>query len=180
MTTDTAPPTPDTDPAIPDGAAAKPSGSAQTYHVFIKATAQAVWNAITRPEYSAQYLFGALVETTAQIGSPFLYHAPDRSRLWGEDTVLDAVPPHRLVTTYRGLYNPELAAEPASRVTWLIEPGEDGVTLLTVHHDQLDAAPKTAARVAATGWMRVLSGLKTVVETGHGMNDTTPAPVTEA
>jgi uncharacterized protein YndB with AHSA1/START domain len=122
--------------------------------------------------------FGALVETTAQIGSPFLYHSPDRSQLWGDDVVLDADAPHRLVVTYRGLYDPGLAAEPPSRVTWLIEPGEDGVTLLTVLHDQLDAAPKTAARVAGTGWMRVLSGLKTVLETGDSMNDASanPAP----
>ncbi|HET9138240.1 SRPBCC domain-containing protein [Actinophytocola sp.] len=150
------------------------SGSAQTYHVFIRAGAQAVWDGITRPEHSAGYLFGALVDTTGQIGSPFRYHAPDRSRLWGDDTVLDADPPHRLVISYRGLYDPDLAAEPASRVSWLIEPGADGVTLLTVVHDQLDTAPRTAARVAGTGWMRVLSGLKTVLETGAGMTDAHP------
>jgi uncharacterized protein YndB with AHSA1/START domain len=154
------------------------TGSTQTHHMFIRASAQTVWDGITRPEHSARYLFGALVETTAQIGSPFRYHAPDRAQLWGDDTVLDADPPHRLVVTYRGLYHPDLAAEPSSRVTWLIEPGQDGVTLLTVVHDHLDAAPKTAARVAATGWMRVLSGLKTVLETGEGMTDpdATPAP----
>lgn len=149
--------------------------STQTYHLFIQATAQAVWDAITRPEHTARYLFGAQVETTAEIGSPFRYHAPDRSRLWGDDTVLDAEPPHRLVVTYRALYDSELAAEPPSRVTWLIEPDGDRLTLLTVHHDQLAAAPRTAARVAATGWMRVLSGLKTVLETGHSMN---PVPAT--
>ncbi|HEY0807836.1 MAG TPA: SRPBCC domain-containing protein [Pseudonocardiaceae bacterium] len=165
-----------TQPAVPA------TGSAQTYHLFIHASARAVWDGITRPEHSARYLFGALVETTAQIGSPFRYHSPDRSRLWGDDVVLDADPPHRLVVTYRGLYNPELAAEPPSRVTWLIEPGADGVTLLTVLHDQLDAAPKTAARVAGTGWMRVLSGLKTVLETGEGTNDPggPPAPAATA
>jgi uncharacterized protein YndB with AHSA1/START domain len=145
--------------------------TAQIYHVFIRAGAQDVWDGITRPEHSARYLFGALVETTAEIGSPFLYHAPDRSELWGDDTVLDAQPPHRLVVTYRGLYDDDLAAEPPSRVTWQIQPGEDGVTLLTVRHDQLEDAPKTAARVAGTGWMRVLSGLKTVLETGHGLTE---------
>lgn len=147
------------------------TGSTQTYHLFFRADAQAVWDGITRPELSAGYLFGALVDTTGQIGSPFRYHAPDRSQLWGDDTVLDADPPHRLVISYRGLYDPELAAEPPSRVSWLIKPGEDGVTLLTVVHDRLEDSPKTAARVAGTGWMRVLSGLKTVLETGAGMTD---------
>jgi uncharacterized protein YndB with AHSA1/START domain len=153
------------------------TGSAQTYHLYIRASAQAVWDGITRPEHSARYLFGALVETTAEVGSPFRYHAPDRAQLWGDDTVLEADPPHRLVVSYRGLYNPELAAEPPSRVSWLIEPGEDGVTLLTVVHDELDAAPKTAARVTGTGWMRVLSGLKTVLETGRGMNAVTASRI---
>jgi uncharacterized protein YndB with AHSA1/START domain len=153
---------------------------AQTYHVFVRADAEAVWDAITRPEYTTKYLFGAHVETTAEIGSPFRYHSPDRTWLMGDDVVLDADPPHRLVITYRGLYHPELAAEPASRVTWSIEPGEDGVTLLTVHHDQLEAAPKTAARVSGPGWMRVLSGLKTVLETGDGMTPVPAATATEA
>ena len=58
-----------------------------------------------------------------------------------------------------------MAEEPASRVTWEIEE-QDGVSMLTVVHDQLEGAPKTAAGVAG-GWMRVLSGLKTLLETGE-------------
>lgn len=142
----------------------------QTYHLFIRATPTRIWDALTRPELSAGYLFGALVETTAEIGAPFRYHSPDRTTLWGDDTVLDADPPHRLVVTYRGLYDPDLAAEPASRVTWRIEPDQDGVCLLTVVHDQLEHAPRTAERVAGTGWMRVLSGLKTLLETSKPLN----------
>jgi uncharacterized protein YndB with AHSA1/START domain len=142
----------------------------QTYHLFISATPQQLWDAITKPEYSAGYLFGALVETTAQTGAPFRYHSPDRATLWGDDTVLDADPPRRLVVSYRGLYHPDLASEPESRVTWQIEPHPEGPTLLTVVHDQLEHAPRTAERVAGTGWMRVLSGLKTLLETGQPLN----------
>jgi uncharacterized protein YndB with AHSA1/START domain len=146
------------------------AATTQTYHLFIRATPDQIWEAITTPEYSARYLFGARVETTAQTGTPFRYHSPDRTTLWGDDIVLDADPPRRLVISYRGLYNPELAAEPASRVTWQIDPDQPGATLLTVVHDQLDDAPKTAARVAGPGWMLVLSGLKTVLETGESLN----------
>jgi uncharacterized protein YndB with AHSA1/START domain len=142
----------------------------QTYHVYIRATAQRIWDAITKPEHSAAYLSGALVETTAEKGAPFRYHSPDRTTLWGDETVLDTDPPHRLVVSYRGLYNPDLATEPASRVTWWIQPEQNGVTLLTVVHDRLEDAPRTAERVAGTGWMRVLSGLKTVVETGEALD----------
>ena len=144
--------------------------TSQTYHVFIRADAQRIWTALTAPELSAGYLFGALVDTTAEPGSPFRYRAPDGNTLWGDDIVLDAAPPHRLVVTYRGLYHPELAAEPPSRVTWQIDPDSNSVSLLTVIHDNLDHAPKTAARVAGPGWMRVLSGLKTLLETGQPLN----------
>ena len=55
-------------------------------------------------------------------------------------------------------------------MTWEIEPDEDGVSLLTVIHDQLEGAPKTAASVAGPGWMRVISGLKTLLETGEPLS----------
>jgi hypothetical protein len=61
----------------------------------------------------------------------------------------------------------ELAAENPSRVSWEIEPPASGYSLLTATHDQLDGAPKTAANVSGTGSMIVLSGLKTLLETGE-------------
>lgn len=60
----------------------------------------------------------------------------------------------------------DLAREPYSRVTWEIEPAGDGVSKLTVIHDELEASPKTAENVGG-GWSFVLSGLKTLVETGE-------------
>ena len=79
--------------------------------------------------------------------------------------VIEADPPRKLVTTWRAVYDPETAAEPHSRVTWEIEPAGEHVTKLTVIHDELEAAPKTAANVAG-GWSYILSGLKTLLETG--------------
>ena len=62
--------------------------------------------------------------------------------------MLEFDPPRRLVHGWRSLYNPELAAEEPSRVTWEIEPQDGGYcTLLTVVHDQLEGAPKTAESV---------------------------------
>jgi uncharacterized protein YndB with AHSA1/START domain len=142
----------------------------QTYHLYIRATPQQIWDAITKAEHSAAYLFGAHVETTGETGTPFRYHSPDRTTLWGDDTILEAYPPHRLVISYRGLYHPDLATEPPSRVTWQTDADHNGVSLLTVVHDHLEHAPKTAERVAGAGWMRVLSGLKTLLETGEALN----------
>jgi len=141
----------------------------QVYRIFIRAEAQAIWDAITRPEFTARYFYGSRVETTGDVGTPFRYHSPDGEALWGDETVLEADPPHRLVVGWRSLWDPELAAEPASRVAWEIEPQDGGYCLLTVVHDRLADSPRTASSVGGTGWMLVLSGLKTVVETGSGL-----------
>jgi hypothetical protein len=71
------------------------------------------------------------------------------------------------VHEWRSRWNDELAAEEPSRVSWDIEPQENGLALLTVTHDRLEGAPKTAASVSGAGWMMVLSGLKTLLETGE-------------
>ena len=76
--------------------------------------------------------------------------------------------PRRLVQTWRFLYDPELAAEGFTRVTWEIEEGEGHVSKLTATHE-LDGAPKTAEHVAG-GWSFVLSGLKTLLETGKPLS----------
>jgi len=86
--------------------------------------------------------------------------------LWGDSAILEEHPPRRLVHEWQGLYDPDLAAEEPSRVTWEIEPQDGGVTKLTLVHDQLEGAPRTAESVAG-GWMFVLSGLKTLLETGQ-------------
>jgi uncharacterized protein YndB with AHSA1/START domain len=137
--------------------------AAQVYRVFIKASPEEIWEAITTPEFTEKYFYGVRIDTTEQRR---VTHAPG-SDMSGEDPVLEWDPPRRLVHGWRSKWNPELSVEEPSRVTWEIEPGAGGVCLLTVVHDQLEGAPKTAASVAGPGWMRVLSGLKTLLETGE-------------
>jgi len=81
--------------------------------------------------------------------------------------VLEWDPPRKLVHGWHSKWNDELSAEEPSRVSWELEAQDDGTTLLTVVHDQLEGAPKTAASVSGPGWTRVLSGLKTLLETGE-------------
>lgn len=138
----------------------------QVFQVYIRATPEQVWDAITKPEFTARYFFGSRVETTGESGSPIRHFAPDGTTLWGDDMILESDRPRRLVHGWRALYDPELAAEPPSRVTWEIESQGDGLTKLTVVHDELEGSPKTAANVAG-GWMFVISGLKTLLETGE-------------
>ncbi len=139
----------------------------QVYHVFIKATPKRIWDAITKPELVARYFHGAQMESELRVGGRWVAHSPDRSQLWNDGHVLEYDPPRRFAHSWQSLYDPEVADEPASRVTWEIEPQPDrGVCKLTVIHDQLGGAPKTAAGVEGPGWMFVLSGLKTLLETG--------------
>lgn len=134
----------------------------QVYQVFIRSSPEQIWEAITTPELTARYFHGARIEVSAD---RYASHGPDGS-VWGEAAVTEFDPPHRLVHGWRSMYNPELAGESESRVTWEIDPQESGFCRLTVTHDQLEGAPKTAASVAGEGWMFVLSGLKTLLETG--------------
>ena len=138
--------------------------STQVHRIFIKAAPEAIWEAITKPEFTRRYFFGSSIDTTTQPGSPCVYRSTDAPLVDGE--VLESDPNHRFVITWRSLYPPPSVDEPASRVTWLIEPQEGGHCCLTVIHDRLDSSPNTAKNVGAA-WMFVLSGLKTVVETGE-------------
>ena len=138
----------------------------QVYSVFIRAMPDQVWDAITKPEFTARYFYGSVIDSTFEPGSPYLGWSSDRTQQYVDGEVLESDPPRLLRHTWRALYEEETAAEQPSRVTWEIEPQDGGVTKLTVVHDQLEASPKTALNVAG-GWMYILSGLKTLLETGE-------------
>ena len=135
----------------------------QVYSVFIRATPEQIWEAITTPEFTARYFHGARISVTPDHYSSL---APDGS-VWGDSQTFEFDPPRRLVHGWRSLYDAEMAEEEESRVTWEIDPQDGGVCKLTVVHDRLEGAPKTAASVFGEGWMYVLSGLKTLLETGE-------------
>ena len=135
----------------------------QVYQLFIKATPEQIWEGITNPEFTARYFHQARLHITPE---RYLSQGPDGDT-WGDGPVFEYDPPRRLVHEWRSLYDPDLAAEAPSRVSWDIEVQDDGTCLLTVTHDRLEGAPKTAASVSGPGWMGVLSGLKTLLETGE-------------
>jgi uncharacterized protein YndB with AHSA1/START domain len=141
--------------------------ASQLYQLFIKATPERIWEAITAPEFTTKYFHGSYVDSTFEPGATYDGYSADRSQHWVDGEVLEADPPRRLQHTWRSLYDPETAAEAHSRVTWEIQPQQDGTCLLTVVHDRLEDSPKTAESVSGAGWMTVLSGLKTLLETGR-------------
>ncbi|XRQ14537.1 ArsR/SmtB family transcription factor [Actinomadura welshii] len=148
----------------------------QVYRVYIKATPQAIWDAITDPEWTVKFGYQAPVEYDLRPGGAFRGLASEAMKEQGApDVVLDgevieADPPRRLVQTWRALF----LGEPHTRLTYEIEDGGPGVSRLTVTHD-VTGAPQTAAQGAGEipeaggGWNETLSDLKTLLETGASL-----------
>ncbi len=141
----------------------------QVYRVYIRATPEQVWDAITRPEWTERYFYGSRADYELRPGGAYrgfcVVDGREQDLVDGE--VLEADPPRRLVQTWRVLYDPALTGEGFTRLTWELQGGESGVTALTVVHEMEDA-PGVARNVGgdAGGWSWVLSGLKTLLETG--------------
>ena len=153
----------------------------QVYEVYIKASPQAVWDAITSPEWTAKYGYKSVVDYELRPGGAYRAHATAEMRTFGlPEVVVDGVvetadPPRKLVHTYRFLFSDATKAEGFTRVTWEIEKVAAGFSRLTVVHE-LEGAPTMAAMVAskfseqgAGGWAWILSDMKSLLETGASM-----------
>jgi DNA-binding transcriptional ArsR family regulator/uncharacterized protein YndB with AHSA1/START domain len=135
----------------------------QVYQIFIRASAEQIWEALTDPDISVQYFHGARIHVTPERRTT---RGPE-GQVWGDTPVEVWDPPHKYVAGWSSGYDEEMGKEPMSRVTFEIVPSEDpAVMRLIVTHDKLDDSPKTAANVQGPGWMFVLSNLKTFLETG--------------
>ena len=153
----------------------------QVYEVYIKATPQAIWDAITSPDWTVKYGYRGAVDFELRPGGAYRAHATDDMKRFGlPDVVVDGVvesadPPRKLVHTYRFLFSDAHKAEGFTRVTWEIEPAPAGFCRLTVVHE-LEGAPIMAGMVSRQfsedgggGWAWILSDMKTMLETGHSM-----------
>jgi len=135
------------------------------YEVYIRATPEEVFAAITDPAMTRQYFHGTAFDHPPAQGARYSTSTADgRPAVEGTVEVLD--PPRRFVQTWHVLYDTELAAEPVSRVEWEVEPAGDGLTRLRVVHGDLAQSPKTWANVRH-GWVWILDGLKSPLETGR-------------
>jgi uncharacterized protein YndB with AHSA1/START domain len=140
----------------------------KVFEIYIKTSPERLWDAITNSEMRRQYNFGVGVSSDWTPGSRYeSIHpmAPD-ALCAGENLEID--PPRRLVQSFNALWGEDVKREQTSRVTWEIEPIGDSCRLL-VTHDQLD---EDASTELYGGWPMILSGLKTLLETGGQL--TTP------
>jgi uncharacterized protein YndB with AHSA1/START domain/DNA-binding transcriptional ArsR family regulator len=151
-------------PLSPDPAG---QGAMAVFEIYIKTTPERIWEAITDPTLRARYSFGVETHSDWTPGSGYEATVPGGIGIAaGENLEVD--PPRRLVQTFNALWSDDVKAAGTSRVTWEIIPVGDSCQL-TVIHDQL---PEDANPELYGGWPMILSGLKTLLETGKTL--TTP------
>jgi len=138
------------------------------YVTYIRTTPAKLWKALTQPEFTERYWFGARQECDWKVGSPWKLVMPNVG-LADSGEVLEVEPEKRLVLSWRNEFMPELKAEGFSRMTYDIEP--DGETVkFTVTHESEGAV---FIEKVSGGWPKILSSLKSLLETGEPL----PRPV---
>jgi uncharacterized protein YndB with AHSA1/START domain len=154
----------------------------QVYRIVIKASAQAIWDAITKPEWTERYGYGGRTGYELKAGGKYHHEASAEMKAVGlPDTiivgkVLESDPPRKLVQTWHPLFTPEMIAEPHTRLTYEITENQGGVCTVTLTHD-VTGAPLVGGMVSGGGeparggggWPWVLSDLKSLLETGERM-----------
>jgi len=135
----------------------------KVFEIYIKTTPERLWEAITSSEMRQKYSFGVGVDSDWQPGSGYKAVHPGAGIAISEGENVEVDPPRRLVQTFTALWSDEVKAEGPSRVTWEIEQVEDSCRL-TVIHDELREG---ANGELYGGWPMILSGLKTLLETGE-------------
>ena len=138
------------------------------YSVYIKATPERVWRAITDGDDSVRYYYGTRVASDWTPGAPITYTYPDGS-IAADGAVIDIEPGRKVTMSFHPRWDPETEAGGPIRMTWAVEAGEDGgPTRLTV-----TSALVPGSRVEAEfsgGVVLIVSGLKTMVETGEPLS----------
>ncbi len=129
------------------------------YQLFIRTTPEALWNALTSGEVTPMYYYRARLRTTLEPGSPFEYYHHDKDQVLITGEVIEVVPKKRLVHSFDFM-----KGDGPSRVTWDMEELGD-VCKLTLTHE-FEREDQTWKDVQ-NGWNPILSGLKTLLETGE-------------
>lgn len=132
---------------------------------YIRASAETLWAVLTDDTKTPLWQhFNMPSRTEWKVGGSITFFMGDQPVIVGE--VLEIVPARRFVHSFSAQWSPEVAADPASRVTWEIEPLGPDACKLTLVHDDFGGDTATS-RTVTSGWPEALSRLKTLVETGQ-------------
>jgi uncharacterized protein YndB with AHSA1/START domain len=152
------------------------------HRIYIRASAQDIWDAITSPEWNGRYGYQAVSEYELKPGGRYVTKANAQMRSYGlpevmiDGEVVEAQPPTKLVQTYRWLFNDQHKAEGFTRLTFEIVPTSAGFCRLTITHDvtgapmMAEATQSPFSEMGGGGWDWILSDLKSLLETGKLMS----------
>jgi uncharacterized protein YndB with AHSA1/START domain len=140
--------------------------SSFAYVTYIRATPEELWAALTAPEFMKKYWFGMNFETDWQAGSPWKLVFPD-GRVADTGEIVEIEKPRRLVLRWRNQFRPELHEEGYTRCVMEIEPAGE-VVKLTISHE-IDKPGSRLIDAVSIGWPKILSSLKTLLETGAAL-----------
>ncbi|MEZ5500555.1 MAG: SRPBCC domain-containing protein [Steroidobacteraceae bacterium] len=159
------------------------AANARAFEIYIRASAQAIWDAITSPDWTARYGHRALHYYELRAGGRFTAKANDGMKAIGlpeiiiDGEVLEADAPRQLVQTFRFLFTEANRSEGYAKLTWTIEPKAGGFCRLAIFHEfgtgdmplMESAITSPFNDHAGGGWNWILSDLKSVLETGHAL-----------
>ena len=155
----------------------------RVHEIYIKATPAAIWEAITSPEWNGRYGYRAAAYFDLQPGGKYVAKANEGMKKFGlpeviiDGEIIEAMPPSKLVQTWRWLFDEKQRKEGFSVLTYEIVDTGRGFCRLTVTHDQTDQPTMAAATISkfdvrngGGGWNWILSDLKSLLETGKTMS----------
>ena len=141
-----------------------PDRSQFVYVSYIRTTPAKLWEALTDGQFIRQYWFNTTVESDWKKGSPWKMVGPDGS-LTDSGELLEIDPPRRMVIRWQNEWKPELKAEGLSRCTIELEPVDNSVRLTITH--EIDRPDSNFITAVSGGWPRIVSNLKSLIETGE-------------
>ena len=133
------------------------------YVTYIRTTPHKLWSALTDAAFMKQYWFGMHCESQWTAGSPWQLVSGD-GQVFDSGQIVEAEPPRRLVIRWQNQHKPELKAEGASLCTIELEPGAGAVKLSITH--TIEREPSQFIAAVSGGWPKVISNLKSLLETG--------------
>jgi uncharacterized protein YndB with AHSA1/START domain len=139
------------------------TATAFVYVTFIRTTPEKLWAAVTDPDFMKQFWFGMHIKTDWEVGSSWQLVYPD-GRVADTGEIIEINPPKRLVLKWRNEWKPELKAEGDSHFTMELE-ALDGAVKLSINH-VMDREESKFIQAVSGGWPRILSNLKSLLETG--------------
>ncbi len=149
------------------------SGTQFVYVIYIRITAEKLWDALTKPEFTREYWAGTTQQSEWKKGSSWQALTPD-GRVWDTGEIVEIDRPRRLVLTWRNEHFPEMRAEGFTRLTYRLEPSGDAIKLTLIH--EIDVEQSKLIGAVSQGWPMVLASLKSFLETGAPLEESRKWP----